>query len=40
VEVLADEQQTTAIGFLSRVVAWFYGQGVDCRQVMSENGSA
>ena len=40
VEVLADEQQCTAIGFLSRAVAWFNGQGVECRQVMSDNGSA
>jgi len=40
VEVLADEQQATAIGFLSRAVAWFNGQGVDCSQVMSDNGSA
>ena len=39
-EVLADEQQTTPIGFVSRVVAWFNGQGVECRQVMSDNGSA
>jgi transposase InsO family protein len=40
VEVLADEQQATAIGFLSRAVAWFNGQGVECRQVMSANGPA
>lgn len=40
VEVLVDEQQGTAIGFLSRAVAWFNGQGVECRQVMSDNGSA
>lgn len=38
VEVLEDEQQGTAIGFLSRAVAWFNGQGVECRQVMSDNG--
>jgi len=40
VEVLADEQQATAIGFMSRAVAWFNGQGVECRQVMSDNGPA
>jgi transposase InsO family protein len=40
VEVLTDEQQGTAIGFLSRALAWFNGQGVLCRQVMSDNGSA
>jgi len=39
VEVLADEQQGRAIGFLSRAVAWFNGQGVECRQVISDNGS-
>ena len=39
-EVLADEQQATAIGFLSRAVAWFNGKGVECRQVMSDNGPA
>ena len=40
VEVLADEQQATAIGFLSRAVAWFNAHGVECRQVMSDNGPA
>jgi transposase InsO family protein len=40
VDVLADEQQATAIGILSRAVAWFNRQGVECRQVMSDNGSA
>jgi len=40
VEVLADEQQATAIGFLSRALAWFNSQGVECRQVMSDNGPA
>ena len=40
VEVLADEQQATAIGFLSRAVAWFNGKGVERRQVMSDNGPA
>jgi transposase InsO family protein len=40
VEVLADEQKPTVIGFLSRAVAWFNGQGVECRRVMSDNGPA
>jgi len=40
VEVLADEQQATAIGFLSRAVAWFNGHSVECRQVVSDNGPA
>ncbi len=39
VEVLADAQHATAIGFLSRAVAWFNGLGGECRQVMSDNGS-
>jgi len=40
VEVLADEQKPTVIGFLSRAVAWFNGQGIECRRVMSGNGPA
>ncbi|MFQ6539329.1 MULTISPECIES: DDE-type integrase/transposase/recombinase [Aphanothece] len=40
VEVLADEQKPTVIGFLSRAVAWFNAQGVECRRVMSDNGPA
>ncbi len=32
VEALADEQQATAIGFLSHAVAWVNGKGVECRQ--------
>jgi transposase InsO family protein len=40
VEVLVDEQQTTAFSLLSRAVAWFNGQDTDCRQGMSDNGSA
>ncbi len=39
-EVHVDEQQATAIGFLSLAVAWFNGKGVECRQVMSDNGPA
>lgn len=40
VEVLGDEQKPTVISFLSRAVAWFNGQGIDCRRVMSDNGPA
>ena len=40
VELLPDEQQGTAISFLSRALAWFSGHGVECRQMMSDNGSA
>ena len=39
VEVLPDEQQSTMIGFLSQALAWFNGHGIECRQVMSDNGS-
>ncbi len=38
VEVLADEQQTIAIGFLSHALALFNGHGVECNQVISDNG--
>jgi transposase InsO family protein len=38
VEVLADEQKPTVFVFLSRAVAWFNAQGVECRRVMSDNG--
>jgi hypothetical protein len=40
VEVLGDEQQATAIGFMTRAVAWFNGQGVECWQLMSDNSPA
>jgi transposase InsO family protein len=40
VEVLADEQKPTVIGFLSRAVAWFNDQGIECRRLMSDNGPA
>ena len=40
VEVLPNEQQGTAIGFWSRALAWFDSQGVECAQVMSDNGPA
>jgi len=39
-EVLKDKQKPTVIGFLSRAVAWFNGQGIECRRVMSINGPA
>ena len=28
------------IGFLSRAIAWFNYQGIECRRVMSDNGPA
>ena len=40
VEVLGDEQQATAIDFLCRAVAWFTSHGVECRQIMSDDGPA
>lgn len=40
VEVLADEQKATTIGFLARAVGWFSEQGITCRRILSDNGSA
>jgi len=40
VEAMADEQTSTVTGFLSRAIAWFNGQGIECRRVMSDNGPA
>ena len=40
VEVLPDEKQATTVGFLLRGVAWFDGQGISGRSVLSDNGSA
>jgi hypothetical protein len=40
VEVLADEQQALAIGFMSRALARLNGQGAECHQVMSDNRTA
>jgi len=39
-EVLADEKGPTTVGFLSRAVARFNGQRIECRRVLSGNGSA
>ena len=40
VEVLPNEQATTAIGFLRRCVAFFVARGVRVERVMTDNGSA
>jgi len=40
VEGVADIQQATAIGFMSKAMAWFNVQGVECCHVMSDNGPA
>lgn len=40
VEVLPDERQATAVGFLERAVAWLGGYGVEVSGVMTDNGSA
>lgn len=40
VEVLADEKKATTIGFLARAIGWFSEQGITCRRVLSDNGSA
>jgi transposase InsO family protein len=39
VEVLADEQATTAIGFLRRAVRFYRRHGVSVERVMTDNGS-
>ena len=39
-EVLPDEKQATTACFLIRAVAWFGRQGIECRRVLSDNGSA
>jgi transposase InsO family protein len=40
VEVLADEQRATTVGFLARAVGWFSAQGISCRRILSDNGPA
>jgi transposase InsO family protein len=40
VEVLPDEQKATTVGFLARAVGWFSEQGITCRRIFSDNGSA
>ena len=40
VEVLADEQKATTVGFLARALGWFSEQGITCRRVLSDNGSS
>jgi transposase InsO family protein len=40
VEVLADQQAATAIGFLERALAFFAGHGIRVERVMTDNGSA
>jgi transposase InsO family protein len=40
VEVLADEQAPTAIGFLERALAFFADHGIRVERVMTDNGSA
>jgi transposase InsO family protein len=39
VEVLSDEQGTTAAGFLRRAVAFYASYGITVRRVMSDNGA-
>ena len=39
VEVLENEQATTAVGFLDRALGWFRRRGVRARRVMTDNGS-
>lgn len=39
-EICADEKAITAIGVLTRAVAWFADRGVTVERVLSDNGSA
>ena len=39
VEVLPDEKGPTAVGFLTRAVAWFAARGVTVQRVMTDNGA-
>jgi hypothetical protein len=38
VGVLGDEHKPTVISFLSRAIAWFNSQGIECGRVVSDNG--
>lgn len=40
VEILADEQASSALPFLQRAVEWFAARGVIAERVMTDNGSA
>jgi transposase InsO family protein len=40
VEVLPDEKATTAVGFLTRAIAWFGDRGITVERVMTDNGPA
>jgi transposase InsO family protein len=40
VEVLGDEQATTAVAFLKRAIAFYAAYGVSVERVMTDNGSA
>jgi transposase InsO family protein len=40
VEVLGDEKATTAVGFLTRAIAFYARHGISAERVMTDNGSA
>jgi hypothetical protein len=40
VEVLADEQKATTVGFSASAVGWFSEQGISFKRVLSDNGSS
>jgi len=40
VEVLSDEQATTAVGFLRRAIAFYAAHGITVERVMTDNGPA
>jgi len=39
VEILPDERQNTAAGFLERTVAWFAQHGIKIQRLLTDNGS-
>jgi transposase InsO family protein len=38
-EILNDEQAVTAAGFWTRAAAWYQANGIECRRVITDNGS-
>jgi len=40
VQVLPDEQQARTVGFPVRAVSWINSQGITCKRVLSDIGSA
>ena len=39
VEILPDERQDTAVGFLVRAVAWYASHGIEIQRILTDNGA-